>query len=85
MKEKIAAIDQLKNVLKTSGYDVLGDRAYEMLKYNHMIVNEGQARAMAEIAKDVATTNYATGYADGRAEQAYQDGLRSGQEGVKNN
>ncbi|WP_288557764.1 hypothetical protein [uncultured Lactobacillus sp.] len=75
---KSTPIQQLKQVLSERNYDVLSDYGYQLLKDKKMVVNQDQARVMAQIIKDVSSTVYSAGYAQGKADQAYEYGLRDG-------
>lgn len=75
---KSTPIQQLKQVLDQTGYNVISDYGYQLLKDKKMVVNQDQARVMAQIIKDVSSTVYSAGYAQGKADQAYEYGLRDG-------
>ena len=75
---KSTPIQQLKQVLDQTGYNVISDYGYQLLKDKKMVVNQDQARVMAKIIKDVSSTVYSAGYAQGKADQAYEYGLRDG-------
>ena len=75
---KSTPIQQLKQVLDQTSYNVISDYGYQLLKDKKMVVNQDQARVMAQIIKDVSSTVYSAGYAQGKADQAYEYGLRDG-------
>lgn len=74
------ALEQLKQVLDQINYDVISDYGYELLRDNNMIVNQKQARVMAQLVKDISTVSYQTGYAQGKADQGYDDGIKAAKE-----
>lgn len=45
-----------------------------------IVVTQKQARVMAQLIKDISTTSYATGYSQGKADQAYEDGFKAGKD-----
>ncbi|MES5126735.1 hypothetical protein [Lactobacillus crispatus] len=44
-----------------------------------LVTNHNQAKILARLVKEVGTNNYNGGYADGRAEQAFEDGKKMGE------
>ncbi|MCT7686951.1 MAG: hypothetical protein N4S09_04240, partial [Lactobacillus crispatus] len=41
-----------------------------------LVTNHNQAKILARLVKEVGTNNYNAGYAEGRAEQAFEDGKK---------
>lgn len=74
------AIEQLSQILKQTGYDVISEYGFQLLKDNEIVVTQKQARVMAQLIKDISTTSYATGYSQGKADQAYEDGFKAGKD-----
>lgn len=77
--EKQTALQQLKQVLDQTGYNVISDYGYELIRDNSLVTNQKQARVMAKLVKDISTVNYQMAYAQGKADQAYDDGIKAAQ------
>ncbi|MCT3602237.1 hypothetical protein EFS28_09760 [Lactobacillus acidophilus] len=77
---KQTAVEQLSQILKETGYDVISEYGFQLLNDNQIVVTQKQARVMAQLIKDISTTSYATGYSQGKADQAYEDGFKAGKD-----
>ena len=77
--EKQTALEQLKQVLDQINCDVISDYGYKLLRDNNIIINQKQARVMAQLVKDISTTAYQTGYAQGKADASFDDGIKVAQ------
>lgn len=73
------ALEQLKQILDQTGYNVISDYGYELIRDNGLVTNQKQARVMAQLVKDISTVAYQTAYAQGKADQAYDDGTKATQ------
>lgn len=73
------ALEQLKQILDQTGYNVISDYGYELIRDNGLVTNQKQARVMAQLVKDISTVAYQTAYAQGKADQAYDDGTKAAQ------
>lgn len=73
------ALEQLKQILDQTNYDVISDYGYELIRDNGLVTNQKQARVMAQLVKDISTVAYQTAYAQGKADQAYDDGTKAAQ------
>lgn len=73
------ALEQLKQILDQTGYNVISDYGYELIRGNDLVTNKKQARVMAQLVKDISTVAYQTAYAQGKADQAYDDGTKAAQ------
>lgn len=73
------ALEQLKRILDQTGYNVISDYGYELIRDNGLVTNQKQARVMAQLVKDISTVAYQTAYAQGKADQAYDDGTKAAQ------
>lgn len=73
------ALEQLKQILDQTGYNVISDYGYELIRDNGLVTNQKQARVMAQLVKDISTVAYQTAYAQGEADQAYDDGIKAAQ------
>ena len=73
------ALEQLKQILDQTNYDVISDYGYELLRDNDIIVNQKQARVMAQLVKDISTVSYQTGYAQGKADLGFDAGYKAAQ------
>lgn len=73
------ALEQLKQILDQTNYDVISDYGYELLRDNNIIVNQKQARVMAQLVKDISTVSYQTGYAQGKADLGFDAGYKAAQ------
>ena len=73
------ALQQLKQIMDQTGYNVISDYGYELIRDNGLVTNQKQARVMAQLVKDISTVAYQTAYAQGKADQAYDDGTKAAQ------
>lgn len=73
------ALEQLKQILDQTNYDIISDYGYDLLRDNNIIVNQKQARVMAQIVKDISTVSYQTGYAQGKADLGFDAGYKAAQ------
>lgn len=72
-------VEQLKSVLTERGYNIISEDGYKMLEKAKILTSVDQARALAQLVKDIAETNYNAGYLKGSTEQAFEDGKKLGE------
>lgn len=77
---KQTAVEQLSQILKETGYDVISEYGFQLLNDNQIVVTQKQARVMAQLVKDISTECYSAGYSQGKADQAYEDGFKAGKD-----
>lgn len=83
MTEETNALSYMKDILNKQGANFITDFGYEVLENQNIITNHSQAKGLAQIIKDVGVVNYNQGCKDGISEQAFNDGLKMGQEAAK--
>lgn len=71
------SVTYLKNILSYQNLDgLITADGYDMIEKEKLVTNHNQAKILARLVKEVGTNNYNGGYADGRAEQAFEDGKK---------
>lgn len=70
-------VTYLKTILSYQNIDgLITADGYDMIEKEKIVTNHNQAKVLARLVKEVGTANYNGGYADGRAEQAFEDGKK---------
>ena len=71
------SVTYLQKILTLQGIgDIITADGYDLLDQEKLVTNHNQAKVLARLVKEVGTSNYNGGYADGRAEQAFEDGKK---------
>ena len=70
-------VTYLKNILAVQNISgLITSEGYDLIDQEKLVTNHNQAKILARLVKEVGTSNYNGGYADGRAEQAFEDGKK---------
>ncbi|TDN33294.1 hypothetical protein [Lactobacillus crispatus] len=70
-------VTYLKTILSYQNIDgLITADGYDMIEKEKIVTNHNQAKVLARLVKEVGTNNYNAGYAEGRAEQAFEDGKK---------
>lgn len=71
------SVTYLQNILKLQGINnLITADGYDLIDQEKIVTNHNQAKVLARLVKEVGVNNYNGGYADGRAEQAFEDGKK---------
>lgn len=71
------SVTYLKNILAVQNISgLITSEGYDLIDQEKLVTNHNQAKVLARLVKEVGTNNYNAGYAEGRAEQAFEDGKK---------
>ena len=71
------SVTYLQKILTLQGIgDIITADGYDLLDQEKLVTNHNQAKVLARLVKEVGLNNYNDGYAEGRAQQAFEDGKK---------